>query len=87
MSPRASPVLVGTVRLGRLRPLSATGQEHPLPRDCFARPVRDDVTAGGSPLRLMTDSDLHAHDDQYSESVHAAGTIQCAITTAETALA
>jgi len=86
MSPRASPVLVGTDRLGRLRPLCATGQEHPLPRDCCARPVRDDVTAGGSPLRLMTDSDLHAHDDQYSKSVHTAGPIQCATTTAETAL-
>ena len=58
MSRRASPVLVGTDRLGRLRPLCATGQEHPLPRDCGSRPARDDVTAGGSPLRLMTDSDL-----------------------------
>ena len=87
MSRRASPVLVGTDRLGRLRPLCATGQEHRLPRDCGSRPARDDVTAGGSPLRLMTDSDLDEHDDQYSESVHTAGTIQCATTTAETALA
>lgn len=87
MSLRASPVLVGTDRLGRLRPLCATGQKHRLRRDCGSRPARDDVTAGGSPLRQMTDSDLHAHDDQYLESVHTAGTIQCATTTAETALA
>jgi hypothetical protein len=87
MGQRASPVLVETNRLGRLRPLCATGQEHPLPRDCASRPARDDVTPGGSPLRLMTDSDLREHDDQYSESVHTAGTTQCATTSAETVLA
>ena len=39
-----NPVLVGTDRLGRLRPLCATGQEHPLPRD-----TASDLAATTSP--------------------------------------
>jgi hypothetical protein len=85
MSRRAHPVLVGTDRLGRLRPLCATGQEHPLPRDCGSRPARDDVTRGGSPSGLMTDGDFHEYDDRYSENIHTAVMIQRATTTAETA--